>query len=99
MSGCYFKKADLISCKSVEEFLEKYGEKIDFKTFCENANGIYSSQKYPVITFPVPNDTVGAVLYNKNELARYIKDRGVPPFLYIVSFGNLIQINGVSQFL
>ncbi len=99
MSGCYFKKADLISCKSVEEFLEKHGEKIDFKTFCENANEIYSSHKYPVITFQVPNETVGAVLYNKSELARYIKDRGIPPVLYIVPYRVLIPINGVSRFL
>lgn len=99
MSGCYFKKKDLFDCESVLEFLEKYGEKMDFKTFCENANEIYSSQKYPVITFPVPNDTVGAVLYNKSELARYIKDRGIPPILYIVPYRDLIPINGVSRFL
>lgn len=99
MSGCYFKKADLISCKSVEEFLEKYGEKMDFKSFYEKLNEIYSSNKYPVITFQVPNETVGAVLYNKSELDRYIKDRGIPPVLYIVPYRDLIPINGVSRFL
>lgn len=99
MSGCYFKKKDLFDCESVLEFLEKYGEKMDFKTFCENANEIYSSQKYPVITFPVPNDIVGAVLYNEHELKRYVRYMGFPTTVYLIDSVDLAYIDGVAEYL
>lgn len=99
MSGCYFKKKDLFDCESVLEFLEKYGEKMDFKSFYEKLNEIYRSNKYPVITFPMPNDIVGAVLYNEHELKRYLRDRGIPKNLYILDYFDLVRIDGVVEYL
>lgn len=95
--GCYINIHDENKKK---EFLNTYGQEMSFDYIFKNYKNIIKEDNYPVITIDLgSNITALAILYNKEEFLRSIKDCGINNIYYIVPLQDLIPVSNIINFI